>query len=176
MRDTAHPIRNFWGICASPLPNDNYVRPNHVDLALNEVPHECRSNKTRSDGASPAALRSSAKVRCRNLQRPLPEAGRRSKLTTTPCVLLKRDTCHAAGPAPDRARHASRRRSLGGECVECTAARPAAVPRKEKGTATTSTAGTPKRFRQLASGCETPRNYCAALSEGPQKAELFNPA
>jgi hypothetical protein len=39
-------------------------------------------------------------------------------------------------PAPGRGRHVSRRRSAGGEGVECTKAQTAVAPRKEKGTAT----------------------------------------
>jgi hypothetical protein len=41
----------------------------------------------------------------------------------------------------------------------------AVVPQREKGTATTSTAGTPRRFRQLAAGCATPPSSFAALDE-----------
>jgi hypothetical protein len=70
-----------------------------------------------------------------------------------------------AGPTPGRARHANRRRSPGGVDVERTGAQTAVVLRKEKVTATTSTAGTPKRFRQLAGGYERPLNCFAVLGE-----------
>jgi UvrD-like helicase C-terminal domain len=50
-----------------------------------------------------------------------------------------------AGPAPGRARHANRRQSPGGGGAECTVVQTAAVPRKEQGTATTSTAEIQRR-------------------------------
>jgi hypothetical protein len=61
----------------------------------------------------------------------------------------KQDPCHtpvSAGPGPDRARHASRRRSPGGEGVECTVAQTAVAPREGAKTATTSTADIPRRW------------------------------
>jgi len=46
----------------------------------------------------------------------------------------------------------------------------AVVPRKVRRTATTSTAGTPKRFKQLAAGCARPHNCFAVLGEGRRKS------
>ena len=48
----------------------------------------------------------------------------------------------------------------------------AVAPRGEKGTATTSTAGTPKRFRQLAGGYERPLNDFAALGEVAESPQI----
>jgi hypothetical protein len=59
----------------------------------------------------------------------------------------------AAGPGQGRARQASRRLSQGVEGVERTLAQLAVAHRAEKGTATTNTADTPERFKQLAAGC-----------------------
>jgi hypothetical protein len=61
-----------------------------------------------------------------------------------------------------------RQRPVGGG-AECTVVQTAVAPQEEKGTATTSTAGTPRRFRQLASGYERPQNCFAVLSDGRRK-------
>jgi hypothetical protein len=62
----------------------------------------------------------------------------------------------SAGPVPDRERHASPRRLSGGGGVECTVAQTVVAPRKEKGTATTSTADTPRRSPPRAVGSVRP--------------------
>ena len=62
-------------------------------------------------------------------------------------------------------RPASQRRSPGGEGAECTAAQTAAVLPKEDGTATTSTADTPRRSWPRAVGFKRPGSCLGSSSD-----------